>query len=235
MGNQPHISGENPHHAADPVKTAEALLDAYYFQDQRESAIVQNQPDAAADAATTALSRMAEVFQREFPNKPTALAGVAGKEFMRGLFVQDEIENHHIISNLSLPDFEEVLLSDPTTDQPNPAVDDRWDVVRHHLDNTCDAVGIDRDYSELQTRFWLLHGQLNEYWEEVAKQAHQHKLEAMLGPVSAETHEKLGSYFVTGVKIHDDWTHRNKEADFEEVESIVTKYYECIFDLQAES
>lgn len=216
------------------MATAKTLLDAYYFQDLRESAILQNEPDASADASAAALHHMANVFEREFPTRPTPQVRAAGKEFMRGLFVQDEIENHHLISNLPLPDFEEVLLTDPTTTQVNPATDDRWDVVRQHLDETCDAVGINDEYSDVQTRFWLLHGQLNEYWEEVAKRAHRYKLEAMLGPVPSETHEKLGSYFVAGVKLHDDWTHRHKKADFEEVENIVTQYYECVFGLRAE-
>ena len=234
MEDPPHSSSDVSQYPANPGTTARALLDAYYFQDQRESAIVQNEPDAAAEAGAAALRRMADSFESEFPDRGLEQARTAGREFMRGLFVQDEIENHHLIANLPLSDFDAVLLTDPTTDQTDPATDERWDLVRQHLADTCSAVGIDDEYSDLQTHFWLLHGQLNEYWEEVAKRAHRHKLEAMIGPVPTEIHRKLGSYFVEGVKLHDDWSHCNKGADFEEVEDIVTRYYRRVFELRAE-
>lgn len=215
------------------MATARTLLRAYYLQDEREAHLVHGNVDAASETGSRAIVLMADVFEREFPTRPTPKARRAGEQFMIALFLQDEIENWQVISGLSGERYDGVLVSDLTATYDAPAATDvRWETVRDHLSDLCANVGIDDAYAEKQARFWLLHGQLHEYWEAPAKQAHDLKLEAMVGSVPPEAKETLTSSFVRGVKRHDEWTHGDRHVDFDGLVDLVARYYQKLFDLR---
>lgn len=213
---------------------ASKLLEAYYYQDQRESYLLTGKPEQALDAGSKALSRMATVYEHEFSSYAAKDARTAGKEFMRGLFLQDEIENWHLLKQKSDDtDLQEPLVSD-WNEPYGPMVinDERWKWSKERLSNTCEMVDIADEYADDQVQFWLLHGQLNEYWEEIAIEAHTHKLRSMVDDPPSATENRLGEYFVEGVKRHNDWRHRNRDEDIEPVEQIVAPYYQRILDLR---
>lgn len=216
--------------------TAEALLEAYYLQDERERCLLRGAVGQAADAAARALERMATAYVMEFPHVDSSRAQQAGEAFMRALFVQDEIENWDQLRRLPDADRRSVLLCDPSERYgSNPIEDSRWEIVRTHLREACCKAYIDERYAETQTRFWLFHGQSDERWEGVAYEAHGFKLQAMVDEPSESAVRRLGECFVDGVKIHDGWTHRDETKDLAEVIEMVTGYYEELFELRAGS
>lgn len=81
---------------------------------------------------------------------------------------------------------------------------------------------------------WRLHGQLEEYWEEVAIEAHSIKLEAILPECPPALAESLGEYFVAGVKAHDQWEHRIREQELEQLVDLVATYYQKIFEVRGD-
>ena len=218
-------------------KTAVDLLEGYYFQDERESHILRNNPEKAMECQELALERLAAVYAAEFPQIGVERAEEAGREFMRGLFVQDEIENWSLIDgSIPLTEMNDVLLSEMGEEYAaDPAQDRRWDSVQDHLQKSCELVDVDPEFAERQTRFWLLHGQLNEYWEQVAKGAQTIKLQSMIPQASQETYDRLSEQFVRGVKLHDNWEHQEKSADFEDIVEVVAAFYEEIFDIRESS
>lgn len=214
---------------------ARNLLQGYYHQDERESYLLQGKPEQAREAASLALDRMATVFEMEFEHRPSSRARRAGTEFMTALFVQDEIENWELF--LRAPErthLQEILYSD-LSEMYGPSVgrDERWDLVREHLETTCELVEIDPTYAGKQSQFWLLHGQLNEYWEEIAMDAHSLKLEAMVPEPDPAIDSLLGEYFVEGVKRHNRWSHRELSEDVTALQDIVEPYYQKILDLRS--
>lgn len=215
-------------------ETSRLLLDAYYLQDEREGYLLRGESEPAADVATEALDRMAATYEREFPGLERSTAREAGRAFMRGLFLQDEIENWAIIRDTDDRSLSEALLSDPgETYGHGQVADDRWDDVESELRECCRLAGIDEEYAARQRRFWLLHGQLDEYWEEVALDAQKIKLRAMIDDADRDVITALADYFVTGVKLHDQWTHREKKEDIGLLEQIVAEYYQKLFELRA--
>lgn len=224
--------GESLSGQADFIATH--LLEAYYFQDQRESHLLKGKPNKALDSASKALSRMAVVYEHEFPAKSSQRSRMAGKEFMKGLFLQDEIENWKLLKQRSdAANLQKVLLSDWNSSYaPSAVKDNRWEWARERLRNTCEKVGITDEYADKQVQFWLLHGQLHEYWEEIAKEAHNYKLRAMVPNPSVTDENRLGEDFVRGVKHHNEWQHRDLGTDIEPLKEIVVPYYERILELQ---
>lgn len=228
-------SGSNP-----PVTgaraTARTLLGAYYLQDEREAHLLRGEPRKAAAAGVKALDRMATAYEMEFPHVDRVRARGAGEAFMHALFVQDEIENWELLGRERARDLHGVLLSDPSTSYgSNPANDARWKVVRTHLREACRRVEIDERYAEKQTQFWLLHGQLNEYWEKLALEAHELKLRAMVDDPPKAAVDRTGGRFVRGVKLHDDWDHQDRTKDLSELIDLVAAYYREIFELRSTS
>lgn len=216
--------------------TARTLLEAYYHQDEREGHLLRGEPRRAVAAGVKALDRMAIAYEVEFPHVDRRRARSAGEAFMRALFVQDEIENWELIEGGDTCDLHGVLLSDPSASYgSNPVNDTRWEVVRTHLRETCREVGIDERYAEKQTQFWLLHGQLNEYWEEIALEAHDIKVRAMIDDPPQAAVDRMGERFVEGVKIHDGWSHQDETEDLNEVISQVAAYYREVFELRSRS
>lgn len=215
-------------------ETAESLLTAYHYQDERESHLLRGDVAMARDAGERALERMADTYENEFPEADRGRARRAGEGFMRALFCQDEIENWDLILKAPNQDaIEDVLLSDIDGKYgTNASRDPRWGAVREHLRDACGLVGIDEAYADKQSRFWLLHGQIKQYWERVAIEAHGIKLAAMVGETTPEISRLLGEYFVEGVKRHDDWSHRDIDDDIDDVLEPVATYYQKVFDLQ---
>lgn len=215
-------------------KLAQSLLEAYYYQDKRESYLLQEKPDKARDTAAQALSKMATVYESEFEDRSPQRARLAGEEFMKGLFLQDEIENWDLLTEISSSDhIHKALYSDIQKQYgPRAGKDERWERVRNHLNTTCELVGINETYAAKQTHFWLLHGQLNEYWEKLAKEAHTVKLRAMVPHPSDGIEDRLGELFVEGVNRHNKWDHRDRERDLNSLQGIVAQYYQRILDLR---
>ncbi|KXB07685.1 hypothetical protein AKJ51_00505 [candidate division MSBL1 archaeon SCGC-AAA382A20] len=209
------------------------MLNAYYFQDEREAYLLRSNLHEAEKSTENALEEMAAAFEVEFPHLERNSARRAGKAFMRGLFVQDEIENWGIIKNMSNSEISEVLYSDLSENYDFVSSNDpRWDIVKSNLREVCKYTGIDEEYAGRQARFWLLHGQLKEYWEKEALRAHELKLRAMIDDPPEDVADKLGQYFVAGVKLHDRWGHLDKDSDISDILDIVSKYYQKIFDLR---
>lgn len=214
---------------------ARTLLGAYYLQDQREGLLLRGEPRRAAATGAEALDRMATAYEVEFPHVDRTRARAAGESFMRALFVQDEIENWELLERGAASDLRGALVSDPDESYgSNPVNDGRWGLVREHLEETCRRVEIDERYAEKQTEFWLLHGQLNEYWEELAAEAHEYKLRAMVDDPPRAVVDRTAEWFVEGVKLHDDWDHRDRTRDFDGVVELVAGYYREVFDLRSE-
>lgn len=217
-----------------PTATARTLLKAYYLQDEREGCLLRGKPREAAAAGARALDRMATTYEVEFPHVDRSRARQAGESFMRALFVQDEIENWELLRREARSDLRDVLVSDPSASYgSNPASDARWGLVRTYLREACERTGIDERYAEKQTEFWLLHGQLDEYWEELALEAHEFKLRAMVEDPPKDVVERTGKRFVDGVKIHDGWDHRNESSDLCEAVELVAAYYREVFELRS--
>lgn len=218
----------------EPAATARTLLEAYYLQDEREGCLLLGKPREAAAAAAKALDRMATTYEVEFPHVDRCRARRAGESFMRALFVQDEIENWELLRREARSDLSDVLVSDPSASYgSNPAADVRWGLVKTYLREACERTGIDERYAEKQMEFWLLHGQLDEYWEELALEAHEYKLRAMIEDPPNEVVERTGERFVDGVRIHDGWSHRNESDDLREAVELVAEYYREVFKLRS--
>jgi hypothetical protein len=229
----PSSSGRRHGRAA--TAAARTLLEAYYLQDQREGLLRRGESRRAAAAGAEALDRMATAYEVEFPHVDRARARAAGESFMRALFVQDEIENWELLRRDAASALRGVLVSDPDQSYGSNAGNDaRWRLVRECLGETCGRVEIDERYAEMQTEFWLLHGQLNEYWEGLAVEAHEHKLRAMVDDPPRAVVDRTGEWFVEGVKLHDDWDHRDRDRDLDEMVELVACYYREVFDLRFE-
>lgn len=214
--------------------TAEALLEAFYFQDEREAHLIRENAIKAKSVASKAEERMVETYQREFPHIDSDLTRRAGESFIRALFLQDEIENWEYLEQL-LPngDLADVMLSDSTASyDESTANDPRWEVVEDHLLTVTRLIDIDPNYANKQTQFWRLHGQISEYWEEVAREAHTIKLRGMLPDGSDKVIETLAQYFVAGVQMHDDWGHQYMARDLNAITDLVSKYYQKVFDVR---
>lgn len=217
-----------------PTAAACTLLKAYYLQDEREDTLLRGKPREAATAGAKALDRMATIYEVEFPQVDRLRARRAGESFMRALFVQDEIENWELLRREARSDLQDVLVSDPSASYgSDPTTDVRWKLVRTHLRETCERTGIDERYAERQAEFWLFHGQLDERWEEIALEAHEFKLRAMIEDPPREVVERSGERFVDGVKIHDGWSHRNESDDLCEAVELVAEYYREFFGLRS--
>lgn len=214
--------------------TADTLLDAFYLQDQRESHLIRESVSEAKAAAATARERMVETYEVEFPHIAPSAAQAAGDAFMNALFLHDEIENWEFIRQLLPNDDLEAALLTPTGDDyaVEPVNDPRWDAVADYLRDVCRVVPIDAAYADKQMQFWLLHGQINEYWEELARDAHAIKLRAMLGDGPEELIATLTRYFVAGVKLHDEWSHQYKDRDLDVIGNLVAKYYQKVFEVR---
>ena len=216
-------------------ETGRLLLDAYYLQDEREAHLLRGDAETARAVGEEALEKMGATFEREFPGVESERAMASGKAFMRALFLQDEIENWGLIRQVGVDSLSPALLSDP--DGPygtNQIRDERWDSVEAELLESCERAGIAEEFAQRQRQFWLLHGQLGEYWERVAIEAQEIKLRAMLPDPDADVVERLADHFVAGVKLHDEWGHRQKEEDMAELHRIVSAYYQKIFELRAD-
>ncbi len=213
---------------------AATLLEAYYFQDERESHLLGGNAGMAVTAGARAIDRMASAYEMEFPWLDRSRVRGAGAAFMYGLFVQDEIENWAELRALPEDVLGDALVSDLGERYgPNPIDDDRWERVEASLGETCRKAGIDERYARLQTRFWVLHGQSDPRWERVARDAHEHKLRALVADPPASATERLGTRFVDGVRIHDEWTHRDESADLEAAIDLVAGYYEELVALRS--
>lgn len=215
-------------------ETAETLLEAFYLQDEREANLIRENAHEAKSLATRAQDRMAEAYRLEFPHIDSDRAELAGREFIRALFLHDEIENWEFLDQL-LPNDElsQVMITDTSSAYTEKAANDpRWDTVEDKLMGVCQAVNINQDYASKQAQFWRLHGQIHEYWEQVAHAAHTIKLEAMLPRGKRADIDALAQYFVAGVKLHDDWGHQYKDRDLNDIKSLVAKYYQKVFDIR---
>lgn len=218
--------------ATDTRLTAATLLEAYYCQDERERHLLSGNVWKAAAAGANALEKMATAYEMEFPWLDRSRARAAGRAFMHALFVQDEIENWEGIRAVPT-DLREVLVCDPGGRYgPDPVSDIRWESVEASLRTTCRTVGIDERYASLQTRFWVLHGQSDPRWEEVARSAHELKLRAMVEDPPEDAVDRLGRRFVDGVRLHDGWTHRDESADLDDAVDLVAAYYDEVFSLR---
>ncbi len=217
------------------VETAETLLSAFYLQDEREAHIIREDGPSARAAASTARDRMVETYEREFPHVDRERVETAGDAFIRALFLHDEIENWEFIEQLlESDDLESVLLSDTAASYGDkPALDPRWERVHEQLSAVCRRVDIDPAYADKQTQFWRLHGQIHEYWEEVAHEAHAIKLRAMVPTAPDDVVDDLAQYFVAGVKLHDRWGHQHRDRDLSRVVDLVARYYQKVFELRA--
>lgn len=217
------------------VDTAETLLSAFYLQDEREAHIIREDGPSARATAAAARDRMVETYEREFPHVDADRVEAAGDAFARALFLHDEIENWEFIEQLLDSDgIESVLLSDTTASYgAKPARDPRWERVNEQLAEVCRQVDIDPAYADKQTQFWRLHGQIHEYWEEVAHEAHTIKLRAMVPTAPDDIVDDLAQYFVAGVKLHDQWGHQHKDRDLARVIDLVAKYYQKVFEMRA--
>jgi len=209
--------------------TARTLLEAYYLQDRREMFLRRERPTKASDAGQRALDRMATTYEREFPGVPSSQARSAGESFMRALFLQDEVENWaHLRS--AAQSLSEVLLSGVTTSYGvGMETDPRWERVEASLRTVCERTGIDERYADLQTAFWLRHGQDDDSWERLALEAHELKARAMIDDAPAALVATLGEYFVEGVKRHDTWGREHRESELARLETPVARYYQKVF------
>lgn len=221
---------------AEAFATAEAVLDAFYQQDQRELHLIRGDADAARRAQKRATACMVRAFVAEFPDIDDTAAPRAGTAFMHALYLHDEIENwEYVAEQRSEPGIEELLF----TEQPIPAEtrqsgDPRWDLVERHLDAVCVLTGIDPEYAARQTRFWKLHGSVEDYWRRDAIAAHRLKLRAMMPCADEATIESLAETFVEGVAIHDEWAHHDRDEDLSRVLDMVAGYYQRVFDNRAD-
>lgn len=215
--------------------TARTLLEAYHLQDRRERLIRHGRFEEGAAAGTAALDRMGVVYATEFPDVDRDRAHEAGEAFMRSLFVQDEVENWDALRANPRDDLRDVLLTDPSEPYgPTLETDPRWELAEAHLREACRGVGIDERYAERQVRFWLLHGQSDPRWREVAFGAHGLKLRSMVEDPPKAAVLCMGDYFIKGVELHDQWDHRNEKSDVEGLVDMVTDYYLKLFELRSE-
>lgn len=216
------------------VETAETLLEAFYLQDEREAHLVRENIPEAREAGRTAREKMVDAYLREFPHVEEPETRRAADAFMDALFLHDEIENWEFLGLLTdNDDLAEVLQSDADKDHNgNVAKDSRWAQVEDDLSISCSAVGIDPAYAHKQTQFWKLHGQIHEYWEEIAHEAQSIKLRAMLPSAGDNDIEQLAQYFVAGIKMHDAWGHQYKDRDLNELSDLVSRYYQRVFELR---
>jgi hypothetical protein len=217
--------------------TAATLLEAYYFQDERERHLLSANVGGATAARQKALDCMATTYEMEFPHLDRFRVREAGEAFMHALFVQDEIENWAKLRERPEgpeDDLRDALVSDPEVCYGrNPIEDVRWEHVETSLRETCRKAGIDDRYASRQTRFWVLHGQCDPEWERVAHDAHELKLRALVDDPPERAVDRLGQQFVDGVRIHDEWTHSDAAADIEAAIDLVTEYYDELFDLRS--
>lgn len=214
--------------------TAATLLEAYYFQDDRERHLLSGNVSEASAARMKALDRMASAYEMEFPHLDRFWAREAGAAFMHALFVQDEVENWAELREVPEDDVRDALVSDPGGSYGRDPIEDaRWEHVEASLLETCWKAGIDDRYAPQQTRFWVLHGQSDPEWERVAHDAHELKLRALVEDPPESAVERLGQRFVDGVRIHDEWTHRDSSADVEAAIDLVTEYYDELFELRS--
>lgn len=221
--------------STDTRLAAITLLEAYYFQDERERHLRCGSAGKAADAGTRALERMAGIYEMEFPRLDRFRAREAGRAFMHALFVQDEIENWAELREVPEDDIRDVLVSDPGECYGrDPIADARWEHVEASLRETCRKAGIDDRYAPRQTRFWVLHGQSDPQWERIAHDAHELKLRALVEDPPESAIERLGQRFVDGVRIHDEWTHRDETSDIGAAIDLATGYYDELFGLRSE-
>lgn len=217
------------------VVAARTLLEAYHLQDRRERLVRGGRFEEGANVGDAALERMGAAYVMEFPDVDRDRARRAGEAFMRSLFVQDEIENWDGLRANPERDLRDVLLSDPAEPYgPTLVTDPRWEDARAHLREACREVGIDERYAERQVRFWLLHGQGDPGWKEVAFEAHELKLRSMVDDPPEEAVVRMGNYFVEGVELHDQWSHRDGERDVDRVADLVTDYYRELFELRSQ-
>lgn len=207
------------------IEIARTLVEAYHLQDEREHYLRRNEPRRAEAVAASARQQMAAVWEAEFPSVPTERARTAGEEFVRALFVQDEIENWTAIRQHA-GELDGVLECPPPVAEPESIESDpRWSAVESKLTDACEQVGIDEEYASLQTRFWRLHGTGDDEWTDVAREAHGVKLDAMLAEASSLT-DRLGDHFVDGVAMHDRWTRDDPSGLSETVQHVATYYRE---------
>lgn len=238
MANDPAYNRGSPTRTtvgADAFATAEAALDAFYQQDQRELHLIRGDADAARRAQERANASMARAFAAEFPTIDAADAERAGTTFMHALYLQDEIENwEYVDEQRSEPEIEDLLFTEqsvPTeTRQSN---DPRWNTVEEYLESVCARTGIDAEYAPRQTRFWKLHGGVDDYWRRDALAAQRLKLRAMVPGADEATIESLAETFVEGVAIHDGWTHHDRDEDLNRALDVVAGYYQRVFDNRA--
>ncbi|GAB7094293.1 hypothetical protein JCM30237_14450 [Halolamina litorea] len=230
-----HATSEVTAAGPEAVSAAESVLDAFYQQDQRELHLIRGDADAAMRAQERANVGMTRAFAAEFPTISTAAAEQAGTRFMHALYLQDEIENwEYVVEQRSNPGIEELLFTEGSVPaETRQSSDPRWDCVEGCLEEVCSYTGIDPEYAVCQTRFWKLHGGVEDYWRQDALDAHRLKLRSMIPGAAESTIESLAETFVDGVAIHDDWTHQDREADLERVLDMVANYYQRVFDVRA--
>ncbi|MCO8267920.1 hypothetical protein ACOZ4B_19775 [Haloferax prahovense] len=218
-------------------EVAETLLRGFYFQDMRETHLLNCDFDAAMTAAERAVHHMSEAFVAEFPDVPAERAERAGELFMRALFLQDEIENRDDFDACFEHDVPPgAFVSSAPDDSESDTINDdpRWRDVRELLGTVCDELDINAEYATLHTRFWRLHGQEVDGWETVARRAHRIKVARMAPSADSETVDNLARYFVVGVTRHDEWARESPERDVSSAIDLVAHYYQRLFDLRDE-
>lgn len=238
MANDPaHDNGSLPGTTVgtEALATAEAVLDAFYEQDQRELYLIRGDADTARRAQERANASMVRAFVAEFPDIDDAAAERAGTAFMHALFLQDEIENWEYIAEPRLePEIAELLFTDQSVPfETRQSSDPRWDAVECRLEEVCALVDIGPEYAPRQTRFWKLHGAVEDYWRRDAIAAHRLKLRAMMPGADEATIESLAETFVDGVAIHDEWTHLDRDEDVARALDMVAGYYQRVFNNRA--
>ena len=212
--------------------TAATLLEAYDAQDRRQAHIMTGNVPTAKRQAARARSRMAETWVREFPDVAEAHAETAGRLFMDGLFLQDEIENWAAIPATEGELSRLLLTSDVDREAQPPATDPRWEDVQALLAAAAVEVGIPGPFAQKQTSFWLLHGQRADHWQEAAAAAFDCKLRAMVPGADADERQRLAEYFVAGVELHDDWSLDDGTAGREASRDLVGRFYQRVFELR---
>lgn len=225
---------DSPPIPRDSLSAAEAVLGAFYEQDQRELHLIRGDAEAAGAAEKRANDNMAAAFAAEFPHVEAADATAAAGRFMDALYIQDEIENwEYIADHRSRQAIDDLLFTaEALPRETSQSNDPRWDRVERCLLDVCADAGIDEQYAPLQTRFWKLHGQIDDYWRQDAIEAHRVKLQAMVPAADDDAVDSLAETFVEGVAMHDDWNHQSREEDLQWVKELVTSYYQRVFDLQ---
>lgn len=214
-------------------EAAETLLRGFHHQDLREEHLKTCNFDAAQEAATHATRLMGQSYQLEFPTISKQRANEAGELFMHALFLQDEIENWPEFAPCFSRDSPVDLFVTTDSDIPETCINDdpRWENVHNLLLEVCRKLKMNTEFATLQTRFWRHHGQQRTGWQTLAFRAHKIKVHRMVPTADEEKIADLARYFVAGVERHDQWNRHDADSDIEVALDVVSRYYQCIFDL----